>query len=173
MLRTLIPALLLLSTLVACVSVSNTEEQTQSQVPMLKLSAELQALGVAPRFVKFLAQESVDAGVKGFKVLPRIRNLGRDPNEARLYAITQRSGIIYLDTQTTVGRSPFIILHEIAHVPHYGGACNGHHTAWASEFAQNAARFEAQFPKARWLGRTPSAMALQLKTQYGIGSRCP
>lgn len=137
------------------------------------LAKELRALGVNPRFIPLLSQEGLHAGVRGFHPLPRLLNFGRTTDKPRLYGLTKRNRVVYLDIDTKAGRSPFIILHEISHAAHYGGACGGHHSAWAADFAQRATRFQAQFPTALWLGVKPSAATRDLARQYGVGTKCP
>jgi hypothetical protein len=137
------------------------------------LAQDLAKLGVPKTYIPFLTQEAVQAGVSQFRPMPLNRNAGKSSVEARLYGLTKRNRIIYLDTETNAGRSPFIILHEIAHAAHYGGACGGHHSTWAAEFTRSAERFQLKYPQERWLGLRPAKMAHTLARQYGVGTKCP
>ncbi|MEM5477798.1 hypothetical protein [Pacificibacter sp. AS14] len=154
--------------------VSTDDQASPPTTTMEALAHDLQILGVKPRFIALLAKEGAQAGVRSFRPLPKIYNVGRTAGKARLYGLTKRNGVVYLDTETDAGRTPFIILHEISHAAHYGGACGGHNSPWADDFAARAARFQAQFPNARWLGQPPVQMARDLARQYGVGShKCP
>lgn len=169
--RILAFVLTFLTLLTACVPTNSTPP---APMPTSQtLATELQSLGVAQRFIPFLSKEASQAGVRHFRPLPLILNAGRAADKPRLYGLTKRNRVVYLDGATDAGRSPFIILHEISHAAHYGGACGGHHSTWATDFAGRAERFQAQFPNMRWLGQPPTNMARELARQYGVGEKCP
>lgn len=149
------------------------EQASPPTTPVETLASDLKTLGVEQQFIALLAEEGAQAGVRNFSPLPKIYNAGRTAGKARLYGLTKRNRVVYVDTETKAGLSPFIILHEISHAAHYGGACNGHNSTWANDFAARAARFQAQFPSARWLGQRPVQMARDLARQYGVGTKCP
>lgn len=171
MLRIFVSLLLSVTLLTGCVP--NAQPHSAAKPTAQSLTQDLKMLSVQPAYISYLAQEGLQAGVRGFAPLPAYRNAGRKANAPRLYGLTLRNRIVYLDRDTEAGRSPFIILHEISHAAHYGGACGGHNSTWAADFAQRAARFQAQFPEARWLGQPPVHMARNLAQQYGIGTKCP
>lgn len=171
MLRVFVYLMLSMTFLAGC---APTGDQTSPPMTTPQtLANDLQTLGVDPQFIAFLAQEGQHAGVRHFSALPKIYNAGRTAGNARLYGLTKRNRVVYVDSESEAGLSPFIILHEISHAAHFGGACNGHNSTWANDFAARAARFQAQFPNARWLGQRPEQMARDLARQYGIGRKCP
>ena len=139
-----------------------------------ELKQQLRDIGVSKPFLNFIAKEAEEAGVKAFRPLPlkRLMNSGLFKPGYRLYGHTRPNGTIYLDTGSALGRHPFIVLHEIAHVPTYGGACGGHHRAWAEEFVAISKRFHDKFPKQRWYGLPPHEMARALGQQYGALEAC-
>lgn len=164
---------LVLSAVVLTGCMPTSQSTSDSAATPQSLTQDLEKLGVSPAYIPFLVQESLQAGVRAFAPLPAYRNAGRKANTPRLYGLTQRNRVVSLDTGTDAGRSPFIILHEVAHAAHYGGACGGHHSTWAADFAQRAARFQAQFPAVLWLGVKPVTAARDLARHYGIGTKCP
>jgi|TARA_B110000977_G_scaffold187979_1_gene255692 hypothetical protein len=133
------------------------------------LTSDISQFRSDPRVIAFLAQEAARAGVRSVKSYP---NSAYTNGRAPAFGQAETGGKILIDGKSAAGRSIVNITHEIAHIASLGGACGGHNMGWLTAYRGIAARFEEQFPNAKWSGTTPTARVNRNIDRFNIGARC-
>ena len=123
-----------------------------------RLAAQIAPFHSDPRKVAFLAEEAVNAGVTGFKLVNGTQNYGR----------ANSNGQIELSTALRGGTGVINITHEIAHVAGFRRNCNGHTKCWIVNYLKIAKRYEERFPGETWSGTTPTKRVLRNVGRFGI-----